>query len=208
MRPGAPVMPWSRILLDLRHHSRKEGLKAAIFVGTTTAIVLPVAALIGCVQLIYNSAKRIPREAWIIAAVGLGIALLIPQSRKFLLDTGKSVVEGLKQFGSNAGPVLGHAMEAAAKAGSEADARRPALEKGLGRHLARRLTLTQAVYRICLLTGRPLTVEEVWAAAVRDGARSTARAPLRSVLRALRRHPLLRTRPDGRWEIVPNLAAP
>jgi predicted nucleic acid-binding protein len=31
---GAPVMPWSRLLVDLRHHSRKQGVKAAIFLGT------------------------------------------------------------------------------------------------------------------------------------------------------------------------------
>jgi len=205
---GAPVMPWSRVLLDLRHHSRKEGLKAAIFVGTTTAVVVPVAALFGCVRLIYSAAKKIPRNAWIIAAVGFGIALLIPQSRKFLIDTGKTALDGLKRLGGTVGPVVGHALEVASKAGNEANEKRPALEKELARVLSRRLTLTQAVYRACLLAGKPLTVDEVWVAATRDGARSKAKAPLRYVLRALKRHPLLLALPDGRWQIAPNLASP
>jgi predicted nucleic acid-binding protein len=202
---GAPVMPWSRVLLDLRHHSRKEGLKAAIFVGTTTAVVVPIAALIGCVRLIYNAAKKIPPNVWIIAAVGFGIALLIPQSRKFLIDSGKSALGGLKSLGANAGPFVGHALEVATHAGQEADNKRPALEKKLARALRRRITLTQAVYRACLLASRPLTVAEVWTAALRDGAKSKARSPLTYVLRALKRHPLLRRLPDGRWEIVPDL---
>lgn len=202
---GAPVMPWSRVLLDLRHHSRKEGLKAAIFLGTATAVVVPVAALVGCVRMIYSAAKTIPRQAWIIAAVGLGVALLIPQSRKFLIDTGKAALNGLKNIGGKAGPVLGRAMEVATKAGNEASEKRPALEKKLARALSRRLSLTQAVYRACLLAGKPLTVAEVWAAAARNGARSTAKEPLQSVLRALRRHPLLLPLPDGRWKLAPTL---
>lgn len=202
---GAPVMPWSRVLLDLRHHSRKEGLKAAIFVGTTTAVVVPIAAVIACVRLIYNAAKKIPPNIWIIAAVGFGIALLIPQSRRFLVDSGKTALAGLKTLGAKVGPFVGHALEVATNAGQEADKKRPALEKKLARALSRRITLTQAVYRACLLASRPLTVAEVWAAAVRDGAKSKANAPLAYVLRALKRHPLLRCLPDGRWEIVPNL---
>lgn len=202
---GAPVMPWSRVLLDLRHHSRKEGLKAAIFLGTATAVVVPVAALIGCVRLIYSAAKTIPRNAWIIAAVGLGVALLIPQSRKFLIDTGKAALNGLKTIGGKAGPVLGRAMEMATKAGNEANEKRPALARKLARALSRRLSLTQAVYRACLLASNPLTVAEVWAAAARDGARSKAKEPLRSVLRALKQHPLLLALPDGRWQIAPTL---
>lgn len=204
---GAPVMPWSRLLLDLRHHSRKEGLKAAIFVGTTTAVVVPVAALLGCVRLMYNAAKKIPKEAWLVAAAGIGIALLIPQSRRFLIDAGKAAVDRLKQIGNKVGPVVGHALEAATKAGDEATKNRPALEKRLAYALSSRLTLTQAVYRACLLAGRPLTPAEVWAAAARDGAKSRARQPLQSVLRALRRHPLLVSLPDGRWQVTPNLGA-
>lgn len=202
---GAPVMPWSRLLLDLRHHSRKEGLKAAVFVGTTTAVVVPVAALYGCIRLMYNAAKKIPKEAWLVAAVGIGIALLIPQSRKFLIDAGRAAVDRFKQVGTKVAPVVGHALEAATKAGDQANKNRPALEKKLAHALSRRLTLTQAVYRACLLAGRPLTPAEVWAAAARDGAKSRATQPLRSVLRALRRHPLLIGLPDGRWQVAPNL---
>ena len=202
---GAPVMPWSRVLVDLRHHSRKQGLKAAIFLGTSTAVVVPVVAVVGCVRMIYNAAKHIPRSAWIVAAVGLGIALLFPQSRKFLIDTGKAALNGLKNLGRTVGPFLGQALDVAAKADTAAKENRPALEKKLARVLNRRLTLTQAVYRVCLLAGRPLTVAEVWAAASRDGASTTAKAPLRSVLRALKRHPLLMPLPDGRWQIAPRL---
>lgn len=204
---GAPVMPWSRVLLDLRHHSRKEGLKAAIFVGTTTAIVVPIAALIGCVRLIYTAAKKVPPNGWMFAAAGFGIALLIPQSRKSLIESGKAALTGLKKLGAKAGPFVRDALEVATIAGQEADKTRPALEKKLARAFSRRITLTQAVYRACLLANRPLTVSEVWAAAARHGAKSKAKAPLAYVLRALKRHPLLRCLPDGRWEIVPNITA-
>jgi transcription initiation factor TFIIIB Brf1 subunit/transcription initiation factor TFIIB len=101
--------------------------------------------------------------------------------------------------------VLGRAMEVATKAGNEANEKRPALEKKLARALSRRLTLTQAVYRACLLAGKPLTVDEVWAAATRNGAKSNARLPLRSALRALKRHPLLVALPNGRWQVAPSL---
>lgn len=204
---GAPVMPWSRVLVDLRHHSRKEGVKAAIFLGSGTAVVVPIIALVGCVRMIYSAGKRIPRNAWILAAVGLGITLLIPQSRKFLIETGKAALDGLKKVGRTVGPFLGEALDVAAKADVAAKETRPDLERKLARVLNRRLTLTQAVYRVCLLAGKPLTVAEVWAAASRDGARSRAKAPLRSVLRALRRHPLLSSLPDGRWQIASTLTA-
>lgn len=202
---GAPVMPWSRVLVDLRYHSRKQGVKAAIFLGTGTAVVVPIAAVVGCVQMIYNASKRIPRNAWIVAAIALGIALLIPQSRKFLIDTGKVALDGLKKLGRTVGPFMGEALDVAAKADIAAKESRPALERKLLRVLDRRLTLTQAVYRVCLLAGKPLTVAEVWAAASRNGARTRGKAPLRSVLRALKRHPLLLPLPDGRWQIAPRL---
>ena len=204
---GAPVMPWSRVLVDLRHHARKQGVKGAIFLGTGMAVVVPIAAVVGCVRMIYNAGNSIPRNVWIVAAVGLGIALLFPESRKFLIDTGKTVLNGLNKLGHRIGPFMGEALDVAAKADTAAKESRSALEKKLARVLNRRLTLTQAVYRVCLLAGRPLTVAEIWTAASRDGASTRAKAPLRSVLRAVKRHPLLMPLPDGRWQIAP-LSAP
>lgn len=159
---GAPVMPWSRVPVDLRHFSRKQGLRAAVFLGTGTVIVIPILALIGCVKLIHNASKNIPRQALIVAAVGLGIALLIPQSRKFLIDAGKAALTGLKKVGAAVGPVIGDTYLAAAKAEARAKEMRPPLEKQLARALKGRLTLAQAIYRACLLGGQPmLTVAEV-----------------------------------------------
>lgn len=203
---GAPVMPWSHVLVDLRHHSRKQGLKAAILIGTGTAVVVPIVAVVGFVRMIYDAVKRIPRNVWIVATAGLGIALLIPQSRRFLIDAGTAALDGLKKAGRTVGPVLGEALHVAAEADIAMRESRPTLERRLAGTLGRRLTLTQAVYRVCLLAGRPLTVAEVWAAASRDGARSKARTPLRSVLQTLRQHPLLVLLPDGRWQTISGLA--
>jgi len=136
---------------------------------------------------------------------GLGIALLVPQSRKFLIEAGKAALDSLKKIGTKVGPVIGHTLHAATKAGNEASENRPALEKALAKALSHRLTLTQAVYRACLLARKPLSVEEIWAAAARDGARSRAKAPLGSVLRALKRHPLLMVLPGDRWQIAATL---
>lgn len=204
---GAPVMPWSRILLDLRHHSRKEGIKAAIFFGTGTAVMVPVLTVIGVVHLIWKALKSIPGKALGIAAVGIGIALLIPQSRRFLFDAGKRFLEGVSAAGEKALPILNDALMASARAEKDAQAIRPRLERELGAVLTRHLTLTQAVYRACLINPKPMTVGEIWKVAAREGARSRAKDPLRSVLRALKRHPLLRRLPDGRWEVAPMLAS-
>jgi predicted nucleic acid-binding protein len=199
---GAPVMPWSQILLDLRHHARHEGLKAALFIGGGTAIVVPMIALVGCVKMIYKACKSIPPKALLIAAAGFGVALLIPQSRKFLIEAGKSALDAIKKIGAAVGPVLGEAYEAGARAEARAKEMRPALEKKLAEALRKRLTLTQAVYRVCLIARKPLTVTEVWAAAARDGTKSNAKQPLKSVLRALKRHPLLTVLPDRRWQAL------
>jgi hypothetical protein len=122
-----------------------------------------------------------------------------------MIDAGKAAFDGLSKLGRTVGPFFGEAFDVATKADTAANESRPALEKNLARVLNRRLTLTQAVYRVSLLAGRPLTVAEVWAAASRDGARTRAKAPLRSVLRALKQHPLLMLLPDGRWQIAPTL---
>lgn len=197
---GVPVMPWSQVLVDLRHHSRNEGLRAALFIGGGMAVVVPLVAMVGFAKLVYKAARSIPPKALLIAAAGLGIALLIPQSRKFLIDAGKRVADGAKKLGSAALPVLAEAAEAATKAEATAQAMRPTLERRLARALVKRITLTQAVYRVCLVAARPLSVDEIWKAAQRDGAVSIAKQPLRSVLRALRRHPLVEILPDGRWQ--------
>jgi len=199
---GAPVMPWSQILLDLRHHARKEGMRAAIFFGTGTAIIVPVIAVIGLVHLIFKALKSLPRQALVIAAVGLGIALIIPKSRQFLIDAGKRFLVGLSAFGKRALPLVDQAFAAAARAEKDAAAIRPQLNKDLRAALRKRLTMTQAVYRACLVSNKPLTVAKVWAIASRDGARCKGKDPLKSVLMALRRHPLLASLPDGRWQIA------
>jgi predicted nucleic acid-binding protein len=199
---GAAVMPWSRLLVDLRHHARKEGVKAAVFLGTGMAIVFPVAALVGCIGLIYKALRRIPREALLLAAAGIGILLLIPQSRKFLIDTGKSILAGVKTVGKTALPFVEEAYVAAAHADARAKELRPALDDGFNRVLKCRPTLMQAVYRACLLARAPLTPAEVFAAAVRHGAKSRAKNPLKSVKRVLRKHPLLILSPDGRWQVI------
>ena len=200
---GAPVMPWSRVLVDLRHYSRKHGLQVAIILGTSTAVLVPMAALVGCVKLIDHACKSIPRNALLAAVAGIAIALLIPQSRAFLIKTGKAVLEGLKEFGSVVGPAIGKAFEEAERAKAEAAAMRPALDKALAPMLQTRITLAQACYRACLVAAHPLTVSEVWSVASRNGAKSRAQDPLRSVLTALRRHRLLEVLPDGRWQLAP-----
>lgn len=199
---GAPVMPWSQILLDLRHHARKEGMRAAIFFSTGTAIFVPVVAVIGLVHLIFKALKSVPRQALVIAAVGLGIALIIPKSRQFLIDAGKRFLEGFSTFGKKALPLIDQAFAAAARAEKDAAAIRPQLNKDLRAVLRKRLTMTQAVYRACLVSNKPLTVAEVWAIASRDGAKCKGKDPLKSALTALRRHPLLARLQDGRWQVA------
>jgi len=196
-------MPWSQVLLDLRHHARHEGLRAALFIAGGTAIVVPLIALIGCVRLIHSAARSIPPKALLLAAAGFGIALLIPQSRKFLVDAGKAALQGVKHVGAFVGPILAQAAEAGTKAEAKAKEMRPSLERKLARALSYRLTLTQAVYRACLVAGKPLSAAEIWNTARRDGATSMAKDPMRSVLGALKRHPLLELLPDGRWQAIP-----
>lgn len=199
---GVPVMPWSQVLLDLRHYARDEGLRVALFLGSGTAVVVPFIGLVGCVKLIHKMARSIPPKALLIAAAGLGVALLIPQSRKFLLDAGRAIVEKAKRIGSAIGPLITDAVKAGTQAQERAAATRPSLEGRLAKVLGKRLTLTQAVYRACLLAGKPLTPEQVWRAAKSNGAKSRARDPIRAVRRALKSHPLVESLPDGRWRAI------
>jgi hypothetical protein len=200
---GVPVMPWSQVLLDLRHHARHEGVKAALFLAGGTVVLVPMIALIGCVKLMYEAGRRIPAKALLIAAAGLGIALIFPQSRKFLIDAGKSAFEGMKRAAAVIGPLISQATEAGTRAQTAAMQMRPALEEKLARALVKRLSLTQAVYRACLLATKPLSAEEIWRIAQRDGVVSKARNPLRSVVRALNRHPLIEPVGDRHWRAIP-----
>jgi predicted nucleic acid-binding protein len=200
---GAPAMPWSRALVDLRHHARHEGLHVALVLGSGVAITVPFVAFFGFLKLIHKAVSNTPPKVIALVAVGLAIALLIPQSRKLLLDLGRTAMAGLKEAGAIVGPALAQTLHAGARAKAMSDEMRPKLERQLELALRTRLTLTQAVYRVCLVENRPLHLVEIWTAAQRNGAKSTATNPLNSVLRALKRHPLVEGLPDGRWKAVP-----
>ncbi|MHB1142764.1 MAG: PIN domain-containing protein [Sulfuricaulis sp.] len=196
LESGAPAMPWSKVLIDLRHYSRKRGLQAAIFLGTGAAILVPTAAIINFFRVIYRICAKLPREALALLAIGITLAFLIPKSRAFLVNAGKTLWNNVAVLG----PVFAEVLQIAAEAEKHAEQIRITIDEQLpSAFLRNRPSLAQACYRACVVAGRPLTVEEVWSMAIRHGARSRARDPLKSVLTVLRRQRSLVALPDGRW---------
>lgn len=201
---GAPVASSTlQVFLDLRHYSRQQGLMAAVKLGTGMVVMAPIAAVIAGIHGLSTLIKKIPREALYAIAGVIGVALLFPSTRKFLVDTGKVAWQKLNEVGEVVIPVLVEAYAASEKARVNATAIRPRIDQELEKVLrARRLTLGQAVFRACALADSPLSVQEVWDSAVRDGAKSNAKNPLTSVRRALKAHPLLKPIADGRWQVA------
>lgn len=203
LESGAPAMPSSKVLIDLRHYSRKRGLQAAIFLGTGTAIVLPLAAIISFARMLYRASAKVPREALLLAAIGLAAALIVPRSRAFVINAAKEAWEGINKIGPLVFPILSAAMQAVAETEEHAKVIQAGIDKDLPPALLiKKPALGQACYRACLVASVPLTAEEIWSSAQNYGAKSRALDPLRSMRRVLKRHPLLRERADGRWSVI------
>lgn len=196
LESGAPAMPWSKVLIDLRHYSRKRGLQAAIFLGTGTVFLVPIAAIIHLIRALYRMCAKAPPEALILLAIGITLVFLIPKSRAFFVKASKTLWNNIEALG----PVFADVLQAAAQAQKHAEEIRIKIDEQLPSALLRnRPSLTQACYRACVVAGRPLTLEEVWNMALGYGARSRARDPLSSVRAILKRQRSLLELPDGRW---------
>lgn len=199
-----PVIPKARVLLDLRDYSRHRAVRVAVVIGTGTAVIVPVAAVVGLIKMIRVVAQKAPRGLLLGLGIVLVLALLHPKSREFLVNSAKAVVKSITDCAEVLGPTLTKALAAA----SQADARAVQLREKVEREIDSRIksvrpTLSQAVYRACLLSPVPMAIPEVWNAVSGAGVRIRAQDPLKSVGIALRRHPLLVRGADERWVVRP-----
>lgn len=175
LESGAPAIPSSKVLIDLRCYSRKRGLQAAIILGTGTAIVLPLAAIISFARMLYRTFTKVPREAILLAAIGLAAALIVPRSRAFVINAAKEAWEGINKIGPIVFPILSAAMQAVAETEEHAKVIQAGIDKDLpAALLIKKPTLGQACYRACLVAGVPLTAEEIWSRAQNYGKKPRA----------------------------------
>lgn len=202
---GAPTMAWSNVLVDLRHYSRKHGLKVGIYLATGTAIVAPIGAFIGCIRSLCNLAKKIPREVLVGMALLIVAALLFPPTREAIVRTGQKLRANVGRIATALHPVITEACRAAVEAEKQSKKIMASIDERMPVAIVKnKPSLSQACYRACLLAPEPLTTQEVWQMAQRYGASSRAKHPLRSVKAALRRHSRLIGRtPDGGWRSLP-----
>lgn len=198
---GVPIMPKGRVLLDLRDYARNRAVRVAVVVGTGTAIIVPLAAIVGLIKVIRLIYQKASRGLLLGVGVAVVIALLHPKSREFLIKASKFALQTIEDCAAVLGPAFASAMEAANHADARAAILREVVEKTLGHLKKAQPTLKQAVCRACLVARVPLTVEEIWASVAATGIKLRARDPLRSVRIALRRNPLLICYADGRWGV-------
>src|SRR6266446_4836197 len=185
-----PVLSRARLLLDLRDYSRNKAMQVGIVVGSGIIATIPIAGLFTFIRWLVDVIRRIPRGLLWAAAAGIAIALLHPKSREFLIRTGKNVLHTVKDWGETFAPLAVRIAETAKLAEARAGQLQAKIEVPLSKVRKPRMTLSQAVYRECVVAGQPMTDEEVWQAVSRKGIKSRARDPRRSVCAALRRHPL------------------
>lgn len=204
---GAPTMPWSKVFVDLRHYSRKQGLKVGIYLATGTAIVAPIGALVSCIRSLCHLAKKIPREVLVGMALLIVAALLFRPTREALSKTGHTLRANVGRIATAVKPVVVEAFRVAVEAEERAKEIKATIDKHLPTALVKRKpSLSQACYQACLLAKKPLTTQEVWQIAKQYGATSCAQNPLRSVDATLKRHAhLIGRTTDGRWQLLPIL---
>ena len=198
---SVPVMPKARVLLDLRDYARNRAVRVAVVIGTSTAVIVPLAAIAGVIRLLYLLCQRASRGVLIALGIAGLFALFHPKSREVLVNAAKSTLRILEDCAEVLGPVFAQAMQTAQHADARAETLRVGIQKELGHLKNEKRTLEQAVYRVCSVAPVPLTLTEVCLAIRATGPEIEGSTVEETVATALRQHPLLTHLPDDRWDV-------
>jgi predicted nucleic acid-binding protein len=153
---GAPVMP-SGLERTLRDYARSSSVLLSVKLGSGFAVVIGSQAAYALAKLIAEWVRRLPPFVKLLLGVGVGIALLHPESRKRIVDFGKSITVNLKTV------VLTSLSSEIVKSIASSAQQANSLQKAIAQMLPPKgkVTAISCACRVCIKADGPLSVREI-----------------------------------------------
>jgi predicted nucleic acid-binding protein len=199
---GAPVMP-SGLDSTLRDYARSSSVLLSVKLGSGFVLLIGSQTVHALATLIAGWVRKLPPFVKLLLGIGVGIALLHPESRKKIVDFGKSITGNLKTV------VLTSLSSEIVKSVASSAQQANSLQKTIAAVLRPKGKLTAISYacRVCIKADRPLSVSEIATRIQQSGYTSRSKNFAAYVRRILLRDPRIVMNSSGHWLLRTRRAA-
>ena len=199
---GAPVMP-TGLDRTLRDYARSSSVVLSVKLGSGFAIVVGSQTVTALAKLIADCARKLPPFVKLLLGIGVGIALLHPDSRRKIVDFGKSLTLNLKTV------VLTSLSSEIVKSVASSAQQANSLQKDIAAVLPSKgkLTAISCACRVCIKAEGPLSVTEIATRIQQSGYTSRSKNFAAYVGRILRRDRRFVMNSSGLWLLRARRAA-